>query len=190
MSTSEEQIILEKLLHELPQNYRVINASPVKISKKTKKILKSKKAWQNLASFSFVLLVFSLLLINLFSLQKIPAYLKMLLENENNNSLIKELITKSKNREVETELKTKLMQLNDYKFLNKTRETRETRETEIQRLKILADKYPQYPDVYAKLALLFLENKNLDEAKKNIDKALTLDPNRKEFVKITKLINL
>lgn len=117
-----------------------------------------------------------------------PEHLKTLLKDPNNIEALTRVLMKNQNPELDAFLKDYLQSLGEMRTVERVSANKRQQTRQIQKLQKLLLAYPQYPDGYAYLAVLYYRQRNCGEARANINQASELDPNRQNFQKIKQVI--
>jgi hypothetical protein len=175
--SSKNNRFLNTLKKQFPQISRFI---PEKVSIKT---------FFYKLFFIFLLLgVVFILVLNVTSSLLQPYYLKELLKNPQNLEALAAVLKQNHNPELNQYLQKQLEQISSPK-LKELHQQESVRLQQINRLLSLLEKYPQYPDGYAYLAVLYYRSNQCKPAGEKISQALALDPVRPVFQNLQQVIS-
>ncbi len=137
-------------------------------------------------SASYLLLLGALLWlsINVLYMLLLPENLKRLLKEPKDTKALSAVLFRVKDRQLKTELKKLLKEAGQEGVVKNVEQQQTTVWQKIKEGEALLQKYPKYPDGYAYLSLLYEKIADCDRARQLINRAVELDKNRREFVKI------
>lgn len=130
-----------------------------------------------------------LLIINLYSVIIQPSYLKALLKNPNDTETLKTVMRQNYQPELEVFLKQSLQKQAGNNEVNKVESQKQQQFKKITDLEQLLKQYPNYPDGYAYLAVLYFKQSYCDKANLALERAITLDRNRPIFQELKNKIS-
>ena len=130
----------------------------------------------------------ALIMINLVFLYQFPTTLKKLLTNPTDSKALTKILKQTTNTDLEKKLNNYLLINKQTKIIEKAEEKKIKSQAEIKRVQEIVKNYPNYPDGWAYLALLYNKTRNCEQAEKSINQAIRLDPNKKKFQELKTVI--
>jgi tetratricopeptide (TPR) repeat protein len=183
MISESEENILHRLKLKFPKNNPTLTTDSKRLQKNS-----ADQTAQSTLTTILLLGALGLCLFNLHYLLSLPLNLRKLLINAHDKTVLPAVVKNSQSPKIRQQLIDYLSQT-DPSYLKQLELERSDLQKKIKQTKAVLQKNSHYPDGYALLSLLYYSLRDLRQAQKNIDQALSLDPNRLEFAKIKKKIS-